>query len=244
MLDFNRTVHKAKAANEHINAAIDLAQSLAMNDEPRDYLGASALGHDCLRKIQWDWRRPPSFPARTRRIFQRGHWWESYAVDLLQQATFKIVRNSDAIAFSQLGGRFKGHGDGMIIAGPTMEGVAYPCLWECKGLGSKGWTKLDKDGLAKAYPGYADQVALYQAYFGLTEHPAIFTACNMDTMEILHLLIPFDAARAQAVSDRAVTVISADEAGETLPRVAADPSDFRCRFCPHRESCWGGEVAQ
>lgn len=237
MLDFNHRVSQYKAASELINAAIDAAIA-GRTEAPREYLGASALGSDCLRKVQWDWRQPVPFEARTLRIFQRGHWVEKYAVDLLWQAGFRIKRNVPELAFSQLDGMFKGHGDGLIVDGPAIEGVGYPCLWECKGLGSKGWTKLAKEGLVKAYPGYADQCALYMAYFGLTDHPAIFTATNMDTMEMLHLLVPFDAARAQAASDRAVAVIRAEQAGETLPRVASEPDDWRCRFCGHREKCW------
>lgn len=238
-IDFNRAVTKAKIANDAVNAAVDAAMDIGIAGEKRRaYLGASSLGHDCLRKIQWDWSRPVRPAARTERIFSRGRWWEDYCVSLLSAAGFRIARNVAEIAFSQLDGKFRGHGDGLIIAGLAIEGLRYPCLWECKGLGSKGWTKLGKDGLAKAYPGYADQVALYQAYFGLTDNPALFTAANMDTMEMLHLVVPFDAARAQAASDRAVTVIRATEAGETLPRVAADAEDWRCRLCAHRGSCW------
>lgn len=237
MLDFNRTVVQALAASDAINATIDAAQT-AEERARREYLGASSLGHDCLRKIQLDWRRPVSHEARTLRIFERGNWWERYCVDLLTAAGFRIVRSGDRIAFSQLDHRFRGHGDGLIIAGPEVEGVAYPCLWECKGLGAKGWARLQKDGLGKTYPAYADQVALYQAYFDLTENPAVFTACNMDTMEILHLLVPFDAARAQAASDRAVAIITADAHGEVLPRVGANAEDWRCKMCGHRAECW------
>lgn len=236
-LDLNRTATRQKTANEAINSLVDEA----MADEPRElraYLGASALGSTCLRQIQWDWRSPVAFESRTLRIFARGHWVESYTVACLRQAGFKIAQNCDAIAFQQMGGMFRGHGDGLVIAGPEIEGVGYPCLWEHKGLGSKGWAKVSKEGLARAAPGYADQVALYQAYFNLTEHPAIFTACNMDTMELLHLLVPFDASRAQAASDRAVAVINADRAGETLPRGGASPEAFICKWCKHKDRCW------
>lgn len=237
MIDFNSRITKSLTANAAIGAAMDAGLETAER-EGRAYLGASSLGHDCLRKIQWDWRRPVAPAPRTLRIFERGHWWEAYAVNLMRQAGFILQRQGPSVAFSQLDGRFRGHGDGEVVDGPEIEGVGYPCLWECKGLGSKGWKKLEKDGLAKAYPAYADQVALYQAYFDLTEHPAIFTAGNMDTMEVLHLLVPFDAARAQTASDRAVTVIRADEAGETLPRAGVDHDDWRCRMCSHREGCW------
>ena len=52
--------------------------------------------------------------------------------------------------------------------------------------------------MAAAKPIYAAQVALYQAYMGLTEAPALFTAVNKDTSELHHELVPFDAAVAQA----------------------------------------------
>lgn len=238
MIDLNSSRIKALAASDTINAVIDSAMKTEAR-EGRAHLGASSLGHDCLRKIQWDWRRPVNHEARTLRIFQRGHWWETYCVGLLLKAGFRMVRSGPETEFQQLGGMFAGHADGKFVAGPEIEGVGFPCLWECKGLGSKGWKKLEKDGLARAYPAYADQVALYQAYLNLADHPAIFTACNMDTMEVLHLLVPFDAARAQAASDRAVSIIQADRAGEIMPRIGADADDWRCKFCGHREECWG-----
>ncbi len=49
----------------------------------------------------------------------------------------------------------------------------------------------------------------YQAYLNVSKHPALFTVLNADTCERLHFLVPFDSARAQAASDRAVTVIEA-----------------------------------
>jgi len=58
-------------------------------------------------------------------------------------------------------------------------------------------------------------------------------------MARLHLLVPFDAERAQAWSDRAVAVIRATQAGKLLPRAYDDPNDWRCRMCSHRERCWG-----
>ena len=41
-------------------------------------------------------------------------------------------------------------------------------------------------------PIYAAQVAIYQAYLELHDYPAIFTAINVDTMEIYTELVPFD----------------------------------------------------
>jgi hypothetical protein len=52
-------------------------------------------------------------------------------------------------------------------------------------------------------------------------------------------LVPFDAERAQAWSDRAVIIIEATLASELLPRFTDDGGDRRCKLCSHRERCWG-----
>jgi hypothetical protein len=111
-------------------------------------------------------------------------------------------------------------------------------LWEHKCLGDKGWRALERDGLEKAYPQYAAQVWLYQAYLEVTEHPAIFTAMNANTCARLHVLVPFNAEQAQIWSDRAVAVIEATRAGELLPRAYDNPADWRCKACGHHERCW------
>jgi hypothetical protein len=236
-LDFNRTAIRQKSSNELVNAVVDtsIAASLA-GAAPRGYLGASSLGDDCMRKIQWMWTRSKPPEPRTERIFARGRWFETYYRQLMHDAGFRMISSGDRIGFSQLDGKFKGHADGVILSGP--DELSYPCLWECKGLGAKGWKKLVTDGLAAAYPTYANQVALYQAYLDLTEHPALFTAANMDTMEVVHLLVPFDPRRAQMASDKALAIVLAEEAGETMPRHTNDPNHFACRWCQFREECW------
>ena len=81
-------------------------------------------------------------------------------------------------------------------------GLAVPALWECKSANAKNWRDIVKRGVAAAKPVYAAQIALYQAYLGLTDSPALFTAVNKDTCELWHELVPFDAALAQASATR------------------------------------------
>jgi hypothetical protein len=98
-------------------------------------------------------------------------------------------------------------------------------------------------GVKKAKPVYAVQMALYQAYMeelipGLSKNPALLTAVNKDTAELYHELVDFDAALAQTASDRAVHILRATQAGETLPRISLDPNHFDCRFCDWQDTCW------
>jgi hypothetical protein len=235
MLDFNRANLSAASISVAINSAIEAAEPPEENS--RRYLGASSVGSECLRRVQFDWMCDPVHKSRTRDIFKRGHLFEALTREHLVRAGFKFAPD-DRLGFRAADGLFRGHADGIITAGPALPGVGYPCIWEHKCLGDKGWKSLERDGLEKAYPGYSAQVLLYQAYLDVAENPAIFTAVNSNTMERLHVLHPFNAERAQAWSDRAVAVIKATVAGELLPRAYDDPTDWRCRMCGHRERCW------
>jgi hypothetical protein len=72
----------------------------------------------------------------------------------------------------------------------------------------------------------------------VADNPALFTAINKDTAELHHELVPFNAELAQRMSDRAVRILAATDAGELLPRVAAQADHFECRFCPWAKRCW------
>jgi hypothetical protein len=237
-IDLNRANLSATSINVAMNALIEHAEPPEQNT--RQYLGASSVGSECLRKIQYDWMVDAAHDSRTRDIFRRGHLFEELTRQHLVRAGF-VFASKDWLGFFAADDMLQGHADGIIISGPPLPGVGYPCIWEAKCLGERGWKSLERDGLESAYPGYAAQVWLYQAYLDVAEHPAIFTAVNANTCERLHLLHPFNAARAQEWSDRAANVIRATKAGELLPRAHSDPADWRCRFCSHRERCWKSE---
>jgi hypothetical protein len=236
-MDFNRANLSIEPINGAINDALERAAATAA-ELPRPYLGASIIGHECARRIQYDWWCKPELAARTREIFDRGHYFEERARRHLMAAGFKFAP-PEALAFSAANGALRGHADGSIIHGPDLPGVylIYPLLWEHKCLNAKGWREVECNGLEKKYPQYLAQVSLYQAYLDVT-NPALFTVTNADTCERLHFLVPFNAERAQLWSDRAVNIIEATCAGELLPRAYDDSTDWRCRMCPHKERCW------
>jgi hypothetical protein len=241
MIDFNSSA----SVSGQLEALVDAGmQRERAKQTPRAYLGASRLGASCERALQYEFSKAPVDPGRDTsgrilRIFERGHVMEDCMVTWLREAGFDLrTRKADGeqFGFSAAGGRLKGHVDGVIVAGP--DGFQYPALWECKCLGQKSWRELEKHKLAIAKPIYHAQVVLYQAYLELHEHPALFTAINADTMEIYTELVPFDAALAQRMSDRAVKVITATDAGELLPRAFHEPTHFECRMCPWQDRCW------
>jgi hypothetical protein len=234
MPDFNATELSAAPISVALNALID---ANVVREETRGYLGASAVGHECLRRIQFDWMCDPRHPARLRDVFDRGHYFEQRSREHLIRSGFKFAPD-DRLRFTALEGMLSGHADGILLSGPKIRDISYPALWEHKAINAKGWRSLDRDGLSKTYPQYAAQVSLYQHFLGVSENPAIFTAVNADTCERLHILVPYDAGLTRATIKRSETVIEATRAGELLPRFTVNSDNWKCRLCGHHERCW------
>ncbi|MGA3844050.1 hypothetical protein ACI2UC_23715 [Ralstonia nicotianae] len=248
MLDFN---HRPQF-HEQVTNRIDLVLDAERRQQtPRDYLGASRLGVACERALQYEYAGAPAdrgrgFSGRILRVFEVGHVLEDLAIRWLRLAGFELhtrTASGGQFGFSAAGGRIQGHVDGIFASGPAELALAYPMLFECKTMADKHWRACVKSGVAVAKPVYAAQMAIYQAYMeasvdGISSHPALFAAINKDTQELWFELVPFDAALAQRMSDRAVKVLCATDAGELLPRAFSDPTHFECRMCAWQDRCW------
>jgi hypothetical protein len=229
-----------------INALIDGALvERHRRQPPRDYLGGSRIGEPCARRLVYEISHAPpdegrEFDGAILRIFDAGHCFETLSIDWLRAAGFDLRterRDGGQFGFSAAGGRLRGHIDGVIVGGPDI-GIAWPALWEHKALNAKSWNDLVKRGLLVSKPIYFAQVQLYMAYMELAV--ALFTAINKDTQALYHEAVAFDPAAAQALSDKAVEIIRAAEAGELPPRIAAASDFYLCRVCPYALRCWEG----
>jgi|TARA_R110000868_G_scaffold410465_1_gene698564 hypothetical protein len=230
---------------EQIKEAVDKA--IVAGEEKRErrkYIGASSIGDECQRKIQYRYLNYPidpnkAFTARTLRIFQFGHEIEDYASKWLRGAGFDLRtedKDGKQFGFSIADGEIKGHIDGVVCSGPA--DMSYPSLWECKSSNDSKFKAFVRHGVAKANPVYATQIALYQTYMDLYENPALFTVVNKNTSEVYYELVPYDKNLAQKASDRAVNILTAAKAGDILPRIAQSKDFFLCKFCEFRETCW------
>ena len=134
-LDLNRAILSVKPLNQQINDLVEAAVPPTPNT--RQYLGACDIGSECLRKIQFDWLCDPKIPARTNDIFARGHFFEGVSRNQLIAAGFKFA-SKVRLGFKAIGGLFRGHADGILVAGPKVDGLIYPAIWEHKAFGSQG----------------------------------------------------------------------------------------------------------
>jgi hypothetical protein len=232
-----------------INEILDkkLIEYNNLNREKRNYLGPSMLGDSCLRKIQLQYMQAVSeFSPQTLRTFAIGHALEPLVAGWLRIAGFylRTHNNSDKqFGFTAADGKISGHVDGIIYDFPQElkeDGFKPPALWECKTMNNKNWNDVNKRGLLLSKPAYYAQVQLYMAYMDPGDNPCLFTALNKDTSELYCEFVPFDAETAQRYSDRAVEVIRAVDAGETLPGVSNDPAFYLCKICSLRNECFGG----
>jgi PD-(D/E)XK nuclease superfamily len=248
MLDYNKRPKLSKLINDHIDAVLIAERDATPS---RTYLGASRLGVSCERALQFEFTNAPKddggdFSGQVLRIFAIGHMLEDLAIRWLRGAGFDLyTQKTDGgqFGFSVADGRIRGHVDGIIAAGPEDLGIAVPALWECKTMNARNWRETVKKGVSLSKPVYAAQIAIYQAYMEpsvpeISAAPALFTAINKDTAELYHEMVPFDAALAQRMSDRAVRILQATDAGDLLPRVANNRDFFECRFCSYADRCW------
>lgn len=235
--------------SDNFESVIDLAMQADNAAQPsRNYLGASRLGDECSRKLAFEYHKTPKdegreFKGRTLRIFQRGHTGEDNMAARLRLAGFKLVTHKadgGQIGFTAAGNRVSGHIDGVVTEAPYAAGLATPALWESKCLGEKSFSDLVKKGVRASKPVYFVQMQLYMAYLDLAEHPALFTAENANTGAIYAERVPFDAAAAQAASDKGVAIVQTQDPTE-MPRVAKVATDFRCKWCDYSGKCWGAE---
>jgi hypothetical protein len=131
MFNLNRAILSMEAINIAINDAIERAPA-TVAELPRSYLGASIVGSECLRKVQYDWWCKPIDTARVREIFNRGHHFEERSRQLLSNAGFKFAP-PEVLGFSAVDGLFRGHADGMIIAGPELSGYEFSIFMGTQG---------------------------------------------------------------------------------------------------------------
>jgi hypothetical protein len=252
---------------DRINAVIDASLIERRKAEPvRNYLGASQIGEECLRKLCYSYAHKPvdegrEITARTIRIFDTGHaaedavalqlgkdespednFFKNLTARWMKDAGFTLVRtkpNGEQIGFTAVEGRFAGHTDGVIIGNPLPDEIPKPCGWEMKALNVKNWNKIKKHGVKAAAPVYYGQVQIYSAYLDLRAY--LFTFLNKNTQELSHELVPYEPHAAQALSDKAVQVILSVEAGELLPRCTDNEDYFYCKWCDWKKRCWGAD---
>lgn len=217
--------------------AIDAAVAAS---EVRDFdhvVRASSLGKPCERHLFYRFRwahQPESFSGRMLRLFGTGHAEEARLVEYLRMAglTVEAVDPATGEQFEVVAvdGHFKGHTDGKVTG--VIEAPVTVHLLECKTHNAKSFAQLVKHGVAIAKPEHVAQMQVYMHLQGLER--ALYVALNKDTSELHIERVRYDAITAMQLLEKAERIKRANVAP---PKVADDPDNYQCRFCPSADIC-------
>ena len=183
--------------------------------------------------------------SRDPAIFEAGHRGEDVVAGWLRLAGFDLrTQRSDGrqFGFSALDGRFRGHIDGCLVAGPAP--LAYPRCGRTRrsaprpgrtsSSGASSWQNRLRgaDRPLPSLPRAAEPGALHRAQ--PRHHGALRERCRSSGL-------------AQRMSDRAVEVVRASDAEELCRGPRSDRTSTVCRggstagdvmACPWQDRCW------
>lgn len=226
--------------------AIDRQMEAAQNrGGPRPYLGMSAIGGPCRRKLWYEfrWVRPASFDAATLKRFADGHLQEDVQAERLRMVDGVTLLTVDPETGRQFGyvdcdGHFKGHSDGKIhglVQAPTQWSV-----WEHKSTGEDKLAKLvkakrefgEKNALEQWDETYFGQAQLYMHYSG--HHRHYLTCSTPGGRTTISVRTEYNRDAAERLIAKARQIIDSP----TPPaRLSDDPAFYRCRWCDHATAC-------
>ncbi len=226
--------------------AIDRALEEMDAQEPRRaYLGMSAIGHPCGRKLWYDYHRPMPrrIPAKGLRAIEDGHRGEDLMAERLRMVPGITLytadpETGDQVAFSDHDDRFGGHADGMILG--ILQAPKSWHVWEHKVCNEKKHEKLnelkrtegEKSALREWDPVYYAQAVLYMHYSGVNRH---YLTCDTPggraSTSVRTSADPIHAAELIAKAKRIL------DARAPLARLSNDPAWWQCRFCDRHAEC-------
>jgi hypothetical protein len=208
--------------------------------DSRTYLGGSAIGDECERKLWYNfrWAKKPEFIGRMHRLFNYGHRLEDVLVDELRDAGITVYQHDEdgeQFAMKAVRGHFGGHADGKGIGFPGKENVMH--LLEFKSHNHKSFAKLEKEGVRKSKPIHFAQCQVYMGLLGLER--AYYLAENKDNSDLYEEYIDFDEVVFKSLGTKAKRIIESPVAPD---RLSESPAFWICRWCDFKDICHGDEI--
>ena len=208
---------------------------------PRLYLGASVIGHECERKLWYQFRfmGHESFSGRMIRLFKRGHREEEYAINNLRAAGCEVSEYDPATGrqYAFLSGGFGGSCDGIIESG-VPEAPKKRHILEIKTHSKKSFDDLVANGVEKSKPVHYVQMQVYMAAFDV-DRALYYAVCKDD--DRLHIeRVRHDPAVSAWAIERAQRIIFDSRIPAPL---SSNPTWYQCKFCSAHGDCHGGKPA-
>lgn len=219
-------------------------ESEAAQESPRAYLGMSAIGEECDRKLWygWRWMAEVNHDALTLARFADGHYSEDAVAARLRKVeglelTTHLASGSQ-IGFSDMQGHFRGHMDGLITG--LLQAPKTTHVWEHKCVNETKFKKLaalkaevgEKNALAKWDEIYYAQAVLYMHYAELDRH--YLTCATAGSREVTSVRTESNSEYAKQLIAKAENILNASQ---PPARAYKDASFYKCKWCPFSEQC-------
>jgi hypothetical protein len=240
----------AKLPNPPDPTLVAADAALVANQErrKRDYLGMSAIGDPCERKLWLSFRhaKSASFDAITLKRFEDGHRTEDVIIARLRAVDGIEIydRNEDGkqICARDLGGHFRGHYDfivrGLLQAPSAWHIGEVKCSAKIGELEKHKALFGDKNALAAWNETYYAQAQCYMGYENLDRHYLVCTAPG--GREWTSVRTDFDPASFIGYKAKAERVIFND----TAPPRIGESTHWLCRMCDMHGICHDSELPE
>lgn len=211
---------------DKLSKLIDKSQE-KLSAEPRNYIGASIIGSECLRQIWYEYKgfKGDSIPSQTKRTWDIGKNLELLIINWLMDA--KVTIKLDGKTYSAHGmNYFQGHVDAIISVNNQ------DAILEIKTANDASFNAFKNKGLKNWYPTYFAQV---QSYMGLTGINNVYIlVLNKNNSLISDELVTFDKEFYEALVNKARTIHSAES---EPPRISGSPLWYQCKMCKFHKIC-------
>ena len=212
--------------NNKLSALIDKQQSL-IEDDVRNYIGASSIGSECLRQIWYAYKgvKAEKVPSKIRRTWAIGKHLEGLIIEWLHDAM--VLIDVDTRTYHDKNVHiFQGHFDGIVFVGKTK------AILEIKTAKDASFKIFIKNGLKAWNPQYYAQVQSYMGMSGIDK--TFMLVLNKDNSELSDELIYFDQEFYDGLVAKALLISTAT----LIPnRINNSPLFYKCKMCKYNKVC-------
>jgi hypothetical protein len=223
--------------------AIDQVLESTQEVRSRPYLGASAIGDPCDRKLwmNFRWVKRGFIEAAGLRRINDGHRGEQVVADLLRGVPGMDLSTEKEPgvqhSFEFLGGHFRGNCDGLLTG--LLQDPETLYVWECKIINDAKFKKLQK--LVEANPStalrnwdyvYYAQAQIYMHFFNAKKH--YLTAGSPGVRDLTSVITEYDQGEAEKFIERARRIIFSSR---PALKISNDPAWHECKYCSFHSMC-------
>lgn len=212
--------------NNKLKKLIELYQERD-DDEPRDYIGASSIGSDCLRQIWFQFKgvKAEKVPSKFRRTWAIGKALEGLVIQWLVNAGVEVERTNETYRARNVPA-FRGHFDGLVVFGKERS------ILEIKTAKDASFKIFVNKGLKVWNPQYYAQIQSYMGMSGI--YSAYILVLNKDNSDLSDEYVTFDPEYYAKLEAKALMI---SNAVIEPPRVNGSPLWYQCKMCKFNKTC-------